>query len=189
LIIDAKKNIGDSNEEETSKTNYDDDEEMEDEGSIPSGFDKGKYDKVPEFEVQWEGKELSQLGGDADWALTVRAHRVAINLLGQVLNTSSRHHLAEIKALDKRADQGIQEAAKTQTQLRRLHRLVQDHHALADSVNAALETGHVSANALEVLKGEIDTFAASLKEFSLEAKVTGESILKMIALIRSRAQA
>jgi hypothetical protein len=32
---------------------------MEDEGSIPSGLDEGKYNKVPEFEVQWEGKELS----------------------------------------------------------------------------------------------------------------------------------
>jgi hypothetical protein len=49
--------------------------------------------------------------------------------------------------------------------------------------------GHALAEALEALKGEMDTFAASLKEFSLEAKVTSKSILKMIALIRSQAQA
>ncbi len=136
-----------------------------------------------------EGEELSQLGGDADWAPTARIHRAAINLLGQVLNTLSQRHLAKIKALDKQADRGVQEAAKTQTQLRCLHRLVQDHHALADSVNAALEMGHASDEALEALKGEMDTFATSLKEFSLEAKVTSESILKMITLIRPRAQA
>ncbi len=45
------------------------------------------------------------------------------------------------------------------------------------------------AEAQEALKGEMDTFATSLKEFSLEMKVTSESILKMIALICSRAQA
>ncbi len=70
-----------------------------------------------------------------------------------------------------------------------MHRLVQYHHTLADSVNAALETGHALAEALEVLKGEMDTFAAGLKIFSLEAKVTSKSILKMITLIRSQAQA
>jgi len=65
---------------------------------------------------------------------------------------------------------------------------VHKHETLADSVNAALEAGHASAKLLEELKGEMDTFANSLNEFSREAMVTSEKILKMIVLIRQRAQ-
>ncbi len=60
---------------------------------------------------------------------------------------------------------------------------------LANAVNAALETGHASLEALEELKEEMGSFTTRLKEFSVEAKVTSESILKMIGLLRSRAQA
>ena len=63
-----------------------------------------------------------------------------------------------------------------------------NHKTLADSVNVALEVGHASAKSLEELKGEMDTFANSLDEFSREARVTSEKILKMIVLIRQRAQ-
>ena len=63
-----------------------------------------------------------------------------------------------------------------------------EHKTLADSVNAALEAGHASAESLEELKGEMDTFANSLNEFSREARVTSEKILKIILLIRQRAQ-
>jgi hypothetical protein len=73
LIINAKTDIGDSGEEEDLKTNYDDDEEIEDKGTIPSGFDEAEYDDGQEFNFQWEG-ELNKLGGDANWALTARAH-------------------------------------------------------------------------------------------------------------------
>ena len=62
------------------------------------------------------------------------------------------------------------------------------HKTLADSVSAALEAGYASAKLLEELKGEMDTFANSLNEFSREAMVTSEKILKMIVLIRQRAQ-
>ena len=65
--------------------------------------------------------------------------------------------------------------------------MVHEHKTLADSVNAALEAGHSSAEALEDLKGEMDTFANSLNDFSTEAKVTSDKILKMIVLIRQRA--
>ena len=65
--------------------------------------------------------------------------------------------------------------------------MVHEHKTLADSVNAALEVGHASAKALEDLKGEMDTFANSLNDFSTEAKVTSNKILKMIVLIRQRA--
>jgi hypothetical protein len=187
LIIDARTYVDDS-EDKDMKDDEEEDEEMGDEGSIPSGFNKGKYDKVEEFEFKWEGN-LHQLGGDADWAPTVRAHQAAIDLLGHVLNTSSQCHLAEIKALDKQGNRGIQEATEMQVQLQWLHKLVQDHHSLANAVNAALETGHASLEALEKLKEEMDSFATSLKEFSVEAKVTSELILKMIGLLRSRAQA
>ncbi len=64
--------------------------------------------------------------------------------------------------------------------------MVHEHKTLTDSVNAALEVGHASAKALEDLKGEMDTFANSLNDFSKEAKVTNEKILKMIVLIRQR---
>ncbi len=60
---------------------------------------------------------------------------------------------------------------------------------LADAVNTALEMGHTSFEALEELKEEMDSFATRLKEFSVEAKVTSELILKMIGLLRSMAQA
>ncbi len=101
----------------------------------------------------------------------------------------SQCHLAKIKALDKQANRGIQEATETQVQLQRLYKLVQDHNLLANAVNAALETGHASLEALEELKEEMDSFATRLKEFSVKAKVTSESILKMIGFLRSRAQA
>jgi hypothetical protein len=60
---------------------------------------------------------------------------------------------------------------------------------LANAVNAALEMGHASLEALEELKEEMNSFATKLKEFSVEAKVTSESILEMIGLLRSRAHA
>ncbi len=63
-----------------------------------------------------------------------------------------------------------------------------EHKTLADSVNTALEAGHASAESLEELKGEMDAFANSLNEFSREARVTSEKILKIILLIRQRAQ-
>jgi hypothetical protein len=61
--------------------------------------------------------------------------------------------------------------------------VVHEHKTLADSVYATLEAGHASAEALEDLRGEMDTFANSLNDFSTEAKVTSEKILKMIVLI------
>jgi hypothetical protein len=82
---------------------------------------------------------------------------------------------------------GSQEANDIRQQLQRLLQVVHEHKTLADSVNAALEVGHASAKALEDLKGEMDTFANSLNEFSTEAKVTSDKILKMIVLIRQRA--
>ena len=82
------------------------DEEMEeDDGSIPSGFDEGE-DYMTEaemteeaFEIAWDCS-LSQVGGDADWAPTAQAHRAAIDLLGSLLNSSTKQHIACIKALN-----------------------------------------------------------------------------------------
>jgi hypothetical protein len=54
---------------------------------------------------------------------------------------------------------------------------VHEQKTLADSVNAALEAGHASAKSLEEFKGEMDTFANSLHEFSREARVTCKKIL------------
>ncbi len=99
LNIDARMYV-DSSKDKDTKDDKEEDKKMGDEGSIPSGFDEGKYDKVEEFKFKWEG-DLHQLGGDANWVPTARAHQAAIYLLRQVLNTSSQRHLAKIKALDK----------------------------------------------------------------------------------------
>jgi hypothetical protein len=57
-----------------------------------------------------------------------------------------------------------------------------------DSVNAALETGHASAGALEKLRVDMDQFATDLQDFSREAKVASKTIIKMISRVCSRAQ-
>jgi hypothetical protein len=41
---------------------------------------------------------------------------------------------------------------------------------LADTVNAALEMGHASSEALEELKEEMESFATRLKEFSVPSR-------------------
>ena len=156
---------------------------------IPSrqALRKETFSAVEPFKIAWDCS-ISQVGREADWAPTAQAHRAAINLLDSVLNSWTRRHIACIKTLNARADLGSQEANDIRQQLRRLLQVVHEHKTLADSVNAALEAGHASAKALEDLKGEMDTFANSLNDFSKEAKVTSEKILKMIVLIRQRAQ-
>jgi len=188
LIIDARAGIGDSEDkDDSSKTNEgaEDDKMEEDNDSIPSGSEEGDFSAVEPFEIAWDCS-ISQVGREADWALTAQAHRAAIDLLDSVLNSWTRRHIACIKTLNARADLGSQEANDIRQQLRRLLQVVHEHKTLADSVNAALEVGHASAKALEDLKGEMDTFANSLNDFSKEAKVTNEKILKMIVLIRQR---
>ena len=196
LIINTKTDIGDSErEDDDSKPNKgaEDKEMEEDDGSIPLEFDKGE-DYMTEtemteeaFKITWDCS-LSQVGGDADWAPTAQAHRAAIDLLGSLLNSSTKRHIACIKALNARADLGSQEATNISRQLRQLLQVVHEHRTLAESVNAALEAGHASAESLEDLKGEMDNFVINLNTFSSEAKVTSESILKMITLFRKRAQ-
>ena len=190
LIINARAGIGDSEDkDDSSKTNEgaEDDKMEEDNDSIPSGSEEGDFSAVEPFEIAWDCS-ISQVGREADWALTVQAHRTAIDLLDSVLNSWTRCHIACIKTLNARADLGSQEANDIRQQLQRLLQVVHEHKTLADSVNAALEAGHASAKALEDLKGEMDTFANSLKDFSKEAKVTSKKILKIIVLIRQRAQ-
>jgi hypothetical protein len=134
------------------------------------------------FEIAWDCS-ISQVGREVDWVPTAQAHRAAIDLLGSVLNSSTRRHIACIKTLNARANLGSQDANDIRQQLRTLLTVVHEHKTLADSVNATLEAGHASAEALEDLRGEMDTFANSLNDFSTEAKVTSEKILKMIVLI------
>ena len=68
--------------------------------------------------------------------------------------------------------------------------MVHEHKNLSNSVHAVLEADQVSSTlTLEELRKEMDKFAVDLQDFSAEARVTSESILKMIALIRQRAQA
>jgi hypothetical protein len=191
LIIDARTHVEDSGGED------DDDEEMEyddkDEAdSLPSVLNEGQY--VEEelqtgdiFEVDWED---SQTGEGGDWVPSMKSHRAAIDLLGSILNSSTRRHLACIKALNARADLGNREGNETCKQVRRLLQMVHEHKNLADSVHAVLEADQVSSTlTLEELRKEMDKFAVDLQDFSAEARVTSESILKMIALIRQRAQA
>jgi hypothetical protein len=185
LIIDARTDIGDSEEDEdNSKTNEEvEDYEMEeDNDSIPSGSEEGDFLAVEAFEIAWDCS-ISQVGREVDWVPTAQAHRAAIDLLGSVLNSSTRRHITCIKTLNARADLGSQDANDIRQQLRTLLTVVHEHKTLADSVNATLEAGHASAEALEDLRGEMDTFANSLNDFSTEAKVTSEKILKMIVLI------
>ena len=104
------------------------------------------------------------------------------------MNSSTKRHITCIKALNVRTDLGSQEATDICKQLRRLLQVVHEHRTLAESVNAALGAGHAFAELLEDLKEEMDNFAINLNTFSSEAKVASESILKMITLIRKRAQ-
>ncbi len=121
-------------------------------------------------------------------AHTAKAHCAALDLFSQVINSSTQHHLAQIKTLDRRANQGNCKATKTRNQLVHLHALVQEHLSLADSVNAALETGHASAGALEKLRADMDRFTTDLQDFLRKAKVASKTIIKMISRVRSRAQ-
>ena len=112
LIIDARTDIGDSdNEDDNSKTNEgtEDNEMEEDNDSIPSGSEEGDFFAEEAFKIAWDCS-ISQVGREADWAPTAQAHRAAIDLLGSVLNSSTRRHLACIKTLNARADLGSQEA-------------------------------------------------------------------------------
>ena len=114
LIINARRDIGDSEDEEENdnlKTNEGDDADdmEEDNDSIPSGSEEGARLSEEAFEIAWDCS-ISQVGRGADWAPTAQAHRAAINLLGSVLNSLTRRHIACIKALNARADLGSQEA-------------------------------------------------------------------------------
>ena len=112
LIIDARTDIGDSEEEDdNSKTNEEaeDNEMEEDNDSIPSGSEEGDLLADKAFEIAWDCS-ISHVGREADWAPTAQAHRAVIDLLGSVLNSSTRHHIACIKTLNARADLGSQEA-------------------------------------------------------------------------------
>ena len=88
LIIDARTDIGDSEDEEendNSKTNEgaDADDMEEDNDSIPSGSEEGDRLSEEAFEIAWDCS-ISQVRGGANWAPTVQAHRMAINLLSSV---------------------------------------------------------------------------------------------------------
>ena len=191
LIIDARTHVEDSGgeDDEDEEMEYDDEDEAD---SLPSGFNEGQYDEEDLqtgdiFEVDWDD---SQMGEGGDWVPSMKSHRAAIDLLGSILNSSTRRHLACVKALNARADLGNQEGNETRKQVRRLLQMVHEHKNLADSVHAVLEADQVlSTLTLEELRKEMDKFAVDLQDFSTEARVTSESILKMIALIRQRAQA
>ena len=101
LIIDARTDKGDSEGEDDGSNNEGaEDEDIEnDNGSIPSGFDEGEdymtEAKMTEeaFEVAWDCSLVRQVGGDANWAPTAQAHRTAIDLLGSILNSSTKQHI------------------------------------------------------------------------------------------------
>jgi len=191
LIIDARTHVEDSGgeDDEDEEMEYDDEDEAD---SLLSGVNEGQYDEEDLqtgdiFEVDWED---SQTGEGGDWVPSMKSHRAAIDLLGSILNSSTRRHLACVKALNARADLGNQEGNETRKQVRRLLQMVHEHKNLADAVHAVLEADQVSSTrTLEELRNEMDKFAIDLQDFSTEARVTSESILKMIALIRQRAQA
>ena len=176
-------------EDDDEEMEYDDEDEAD---SLLSGVNEGQYDEEDLqtgdiFEVDWED---SQTGEGGDWVPAMKSHRAAIDLLGSILNSSTRRHLACVKALNARADLGNQEGNETRKQVRRLLQMVHEHKNLADAVHAVLEADQVSSTlTLEELRNEMDKFAIDLQDFSTEARVTSESILKMIALIRQRAQA
>ena len=197
LIIDARTHVENSGEEDDEdeddgNDDGDDDVDMADDGSLPSGFDEGSYDDGDLqtgdiFEVEWD---YSQMGEGGDWVPSMKSHRAAIDLLGSILNSSTRRHLACVKALNARADLGNREGKATRRQVRRLLQMVHEHKTLADSVHEVLEADQLSSTqTMEELRKEMDQFAVDLQEFSTEARVTSESILKMFALIRQRAQA
>ena len=120
LIINARAGIGDSEDkDDSSKTNEgaEDDKMEEDNDSTPSGSEEGDFSAVEPFEIAWDCS-ISQVGREADWALTVQAHRTAIDLLDSVLNSWTRRHIACIKTLNARADLGSQEANDIRQQLR-----------------------------------------------------------------------
>jgi hypothetical protein len=113
--------IGDSEDEEendNSKTNEgaDADDMEEDNDSIPSGSEKGDHLSEEAFEIAWDCS-ISQVRGGGNRAPTAQAHRAAIDLLGSVLNSLTRRHIACIKALNVRADLGSQEANDIRQQL------------------------------------------------------------------------
>jgi hypothetical protein len=91
LIIDARTHVEDSGREDDEEEDDDDDDEDEaDDGSLPSGFDKGQYDEEDLqtgdiFEVDWDD---SQMGERGDWVPSMKSHHAAIDLLGSILNSS-----------------------------------------------------------------------------------------------------
>ena len=98
----------------------------EDNDSIPSGFEEGDRLTEDALEIAWDCS-ISQVGGGADWAPTAQAHRAAIDLLGSVLNSSTKHHIASIKALNARANMGSQDANDICKQMRQLLQVVHEH--------------------------------------------------------------
>ena len=70
----------------------------EDDDSILSGSEEGNRLVEEAFEIAWDCS-ISQVGGDADWAPTAQAHRAAIDLLGSVLNSSTKRHIDSSRPL------------------------------------------------------------------------------------------
>jgi hypothetical protein len=87
-------------------------------------------------------------------------HHTAITLLGNVISSTTKQHLKEIRMLDTQAIQGSEEAEEIRVQLRHLQHLFHNHRTLADSVSKALDSGHTSAAELEVLRNEMDKFTS-----------------------------
>ncbi len=118
LFVTMMRGRRDDEGEDNSKTKEEDEEDdmEEDDESIPSGSEEGDRLTEDAFEIAWDCS-ISQVRGGGNRAPTAQAHRAAIDLLGSVLNSLTRRHIACIKALNVRADLGSQEANDIRQQL------------------------------------------------------------------------
>jgi hypothetical protein len=121
-------------------------------------MEEDEEDKV--FEFNWE-TPLDDL--DMDWAPTASAHRKALELLAQLLTSTTKSTSVGMQSIKKMIKRIGGETDKVKRQLGNLRELVQGHGSLADAVQATLTAGVFVQDDLSDLQGDIDSFSKDLR--------------------------
>jgi hypothetical protein len=155
--------------------------EVEDGSTIGSIMIDKEVNKV-EINFQWT-ESIKELGGEAEWAPTVRAHHTALELLGKLLTASTKTIFREVRILESVIRKVGRKTVDVKMQLGKLHHLINEHGSLAQAVTATLEAGSLAVINLDALQEDMDRFSGELQGFADRAQVSSELILSIIAWI------
>jgi hypothetical protein len=121
-------------------------QEEEESSTIGCVMEEDEEDKV--FEFNWESP-LDDL--DTDWAPTTSAHCKALELLARLLTSTTKSTSVGMRSIEKMIKRIGGETDKVKRQLGNLHKLVQGHESLVDTVQATLTAGVFVQNDLSDL--------------------------------------